>query len=113
LDRCPELQAASDHIRAFAAMITSLSGQDLPHWITTAQEAGLPGISPFAKGLEQDLDAVTKGLTTHWNSGPVEGRASHIKMIKRQMYGRAGLPLLRKRVLLTARSQAPPQPSRK
>jgi hypothetical protein len=26
------------------------------------------------------------------------------KMIKRQMFGRAGLPLLRKRVLLTARS---------
>ena len=37
-----------------------------------------------------------------WNSGPVEGRVNHIKMIKRQMFGRAGLPLLRKRVLLTA-----------
>jgi transposase len=39
-----------------------------------------------------------------WSSGPVEGRVNHIKMIKRQMSGRAGLPLLRKRVLLTARS---------
>ena len=39
-----------------------------------------------------------------WSSGPVEGRDGHIKMIKRQMSGRAGLPLLRKRVLLTARS---------
>jgi transposase len=59
----------------------------------------------FAKGLEQDLDAVTHGLTMKWSSGPVEGRVNHIKMIKRQMFGRAGLPLLRKRVLLTARSQ--------
>jgi len=39
-----------------------------------------------------------------WSSGSVDGRVNHIKMIKRQMFGRAGLPLLRKRVLLTARS---------
>jgi transposase len=32
----------------------------------------------------------------------VESRVNHIKMLKRQMHGRAGLPLLRKRVLLTA-----------
>jgi transposase len=40
----------------------------------------------------------------NWSSGPVEGRVNHIKMVKRQMFGRAGLPLLRKRVLLTAKS---------
>jgi hypothetical protein len=102
LDRCPELQAASDQVRAFAAMITGLTGENLPQWIDTASAAGLPGIASFAKGLEQDLDAVTNGLTMPWSSGPVEGRVNHIKMIKRQMFGRAGLPLLRKRVLLTA-----------
>ncbi|MGP4022926.1 ISL3 family transposase [Actinomadura sp. 3N407] len=102
LERCPELAAASGHVRAFAIMLTQLSGHDLPHWINDAHVAGLPGISSFAKGLELDLDAVTAGLTCRWNSGPVEGRVNHIKMIKRQMFGRAGLPLLRKRVLLTA-----------
>jgi transposase len=104
LDRCPELQAASGQVRAFATMITELTGQDLPQWMAAAREAGLPGISSFAKGLEQDLDAVTNGLTMNWSSGPVEGRVNHIKMVKRQMFGRAGLPLLRKRVLLTARN---------
>jgi transposase len=104
LDRCPELQAASDQVRAFATMITKLTGHDLPQWMAAAREAGLPGISSFARGLEQDLDAVTNGLTTHWSSGPVEGRVNHIKMIKRQMFGRASLPLLRKRVLLTAQN---------
>jgi len=84
-------------------MLTELTGQDLPHWIADASNAGLPGISSFAKGLKQDLDTVT-GLTMPWRSGPVEGRVNHIKMIKRQMFGRVGLPLLRKRVLLTARS---------
>jgi transposase len=105
LERCPELRAATDQVRAFAVMITQLTGQDLPQWITDARTAGLPGIASFAKGLEQDLDAVTLGLTTRWSSGRVEGRVNHIKMIKRQMFGRAGLPLLRKRVLLTAQSQ--------
>jgi len=102
LDRCPELQAASGHVRAFATMLTQLTGQNLPQWISDVKDAELPGLSSFAKGLEQDLDAVTQGLTSQWNSGPVEGRVNHIKMIKRQMFGRAGLPLLRKRVLLTA-----------
>jgi transposase len=104
LDRCPELETASAQVRAFATMITELTGQDLPQRIAAARAAGLPGISSFAKGLEQDLDAVTNGLTMPWSSGPVEGRVNHIKMIKRQMFGRAGLPLLRKRVLLTARN---------
>jgi transposase len=106
LERCPELQAASDQVRAFAAMLTNLTGQDLPNWIAAARDAGLPGIASFAKGLEHDLDAVTNGLTMNWSSGPVEGRVNHIKMVKRQMFGRAGLPLLRKHVLLTAKGRA-------
>jgi transposase len=76
-------------------MLTRLTCHDLPQWISGARAVGLPGLSSFAKGLEQDLDAVTAGLTTRWNSGPVEGRVNRIKMIKRQMFGRAGLPLLR------------------
>ncbi len=105
LDRCSELQAASGQVRAFAAMLTMLTGQHLPQWITAARDAGLPGIASFAKGLEHDLDAVTNGLTMPRSSSPVEGRVNHVKMIKRQMFGRAGLPLLRKRVLLTAKTQ--------
>ena len=81
LDRCPKLQAASGQVRAFAAMITELSGENLPQWMAAAREAGLPGIASFAKGLEQDLNAVTNGLTMNWNSGPVEGRVNHIKMM--------------------------------
>jgi hypothetical protein len=107
LERCPDLQAGSEHVPTFASMLTKLTGQNLLQWISDVQAAELPGISSFAKGLEQDLDAVTQGLTSRWNSGPVEGRVNHIKMVKRQMFGRAGLPLLRKRVLHTAASQPP------
>jgi transposase len=104
LKRCPELRAAADHVRAFGEMLTHLRGQQLPAWIAAVRSDAdrLPRLGSFAAGLERDLDAVTAGLTTRWSSGPVEGRVNHIKMVKRQMFGRAGLPLLRKRVLLTA-----------
>nr|WP_153506892.1 ISL3 family transposase [Streptomyces alkaliterrae] len=100
LARCPELEAAAELISSFAEILTMLDGHRLPEWITDASQARLPGISTFADHLESDFDAVTAGLTTHWNSGPVEGTVNRIKMLKRQMFGRAGFPLLRKRVLL-------------
>ena len=51
-------------------MLTQLTGQNLPQWISDARAAALPGISSFARGLEQDIDAVIQGRTLHWNSGP-------------------------------------------
>jgi transposase len=102
LQRCPELRTAHELIREFATMLTHRTGNTrLADWITTATTADLPGISPFARNLTTDLDAVTAGLTLHWNSGQVEGNVNRIKMLKRQMYGRAGFDLLRKRILLT------------
>jgi transposase len=50
--------------------------------------------------LRQDLDAVLAGLTLNYSSGIVEGHVNRLKTLKRQMYNRAGLPLLRKQVLL-------------
>jgi len=102
LDRCPELASAAELTSSFAEMLTTLSGTRLPEWISEAVNANLPGISSFATGLNSDFDAVTAGLTTDWNSGPVEGAVNRIKMLKRQMFGRAGFPLLRKRVLLAS-----------
>ncbi|MEV4251437.1 hypothetical protein AB0J63_49670 [Streptosporangium canum] len=81
--RRPEPRAACDHVRTFATMPTRLTGHDLTRWISEVRVNELPGISSFARGLEQDLDAVVQGLTSPWNSGSVEGRVNHIKMIKR------------------------------
>lgn len=81
-------------------MLTGLHGSQLGAWIAAAHAAALPGITGFATGLTSDLGAVTAGLTLPYSSGPVEGNVNRIKMIKRQMYGRAGFDLLRKRVLL-------------
>jgi transposase len=54
----------------------------------------------FVVGIRSDLGAVTAGLTLPFSSGAVEGQVNRIKMLKRQMFGRAGVDLLRKRVLL-------------
>ncbi|MFG1807813.1 hypothetical protein [Streptomyces sp. NPDC049040] len=59
-----------------------------------------PDTERFARHLEHDLDAVTAGISQPWNSGVVEGHVKRIKMLKRQMFSRAGFELLRKRVLL-------------
>ncbi|MGY1584681.1 ISL3 family transposase [Streptomyces sp. MN13] len=69
-------------------------------WIKAVRTDDLPSLHTFVNGLERDLAAVTAGLTLPWNSGVVEGHVNRIKMIKRQIYGRAGFGLLRKRVLL-------------
>ncbi|WP_236052248.1 transposase [Nonomuraea cypriaca] len=101
LDRCPELAALIEQVRSFAVMLTQRRGHDLPSWLTAVKAEDLPALHAFANGLERDLDAVTAGLTLPWSSGPVEGHVNRIKMLKRQMFGRASFPLLRKRVLLT------------
>ncbi len=60
-----------------------------------------PALRSFVVGLRRDQDAVTAGLTLPWSSGVVEGHVNRLKMLKRQMFGRANPDLLRKRVLLT------------
>ncbi|MGK5627954.1 transposase [Streptomyces sp. URMC 123] len=100
LASCPELNILAGHVRSFAVMLTHRRGEQLPQWIAGVRRQPLPSLLTFANRLEQDFKAVTAGLTLPWSSGVVEGHVNRIKMLKRQMYGRPGLPLLRKRVLL-------------
>lgn len=100
LTNCPELKTASELVRSFAAIMTQRHGHQLGEWRGCAEQADLPGINRFVNGVNADLDAVTAGLSLPFSSGPVEGNVNRIKMLKRQMYGRAGFDLLRKRVLL-------------
>ena len=56
----------------------------------------------FAKRLSADYEAVRAAVTLSWSNGPVEGQINRLKMLKRTMYGRAGLTLLSRRFLLAA-----------
>ncbi|MFF3750538.1 ISL3 family transposase [Streptomyces sp. NPDC002018] len=100
LTHCPELDALTRHVRSFAVMLTERQGERLPEWLDAVRQDDLPSLHTLAAGIERDRDAVIAGLTLPWNSGIVEGHVNRIKMLKRQMFGRAGFQLLRKRVLL-------------
>ncbi|WP_328876145.1 transposase [Streptomyces sp. NBC_00287] len=100
LARCPELDAAAEHVRDFSEILTQRRGSTLPAWIAVVDSSKLPGLTNFALHLLRDLDALTAGLTLHWSSGGTEGAVNRIKKIKRQLYGRAGFELLRKMILL-------------
>jgi transposase len=99
-ERCPHLDALAGHVTEFAKILTGLHGDRLDDWIAAVEADDQPDLHSFARGLRRDHDAVLNGLTMPWSSGVVEGNVNRIKMIKRQMYGRATFGLLRKRVLL-------------
>jgi len=98
----PDLTVLADHVRAFASIMCSLRGHDLESWLAAVDaDDDQPALRSFVAGVRRDQDAVTAGLTLPWNSGAVEGHVNRLKMLKRQMFGRAKPDLLRKRVLLT------------
>jgi hypothetical protein len=74
----------------------------LTTWLADARTSGVRALETFAAGLEQDGAAIPAALTTPWSSGQAEGQITRLKLIKRQMYGRASFDLLRRRVLLAA-----------
>ena len=95
LARCPELEATRHHVGTFANMIQNLGGDRLPDWIDEVRADDLPALHGFATGLTRDQAAVVAGLTLPWNNGPTEGTVNRLKMLKRSMFGRANLDLLR------------------
>ena len=99
---CPEMTALAALIRAFAALLAPDPGNAtrLQEWITSARAADLPHVHAFTRGLDLDIQAATAALTLPFHNGRTEGVNTRTKMIKRQMYGRAGFALLRHRILL-------------
>jgi transposase/predicted transcriptional regulator len=98
---CPHLDALAGHIRSFAEMMTRRQGLlALEGWLTAVEASDQPQLHSFATGIRRDQQAVTAGLALPFSSAAMEGNVNKIKMIKRQMYGRAGFALLRKRVIL-------------
>jgi transposase len=97
----PELAAVAAAVRSFAVIMNERRGRKLLEpWMAAAEATGEPALRSFVTGLRADQDAVTNGLSLRWSSGSVEGHVNRIKMLKRQMYGRAGPDLLRRRILL-------------
>lgn len=92
----PELVVARTAIGDFQSMIRSKTARNLNEWLEAARDSL---VGSFAGGVEKDLDAVRCALISPWSNGQVEGQITRLKLIKRQMYGRAKLDLLQARLL--------------
>ena len=87
-------------VREFRRVLSQDDPAQLQAWVDlTAEPIIMRPIRQFAKNLRRDWDAVVQAVCQPWSNGQVEGQVNRLKMIKRQMYGRAGFDLLRARVL--------------
>ena len=92
----PSLVEARTLIDQFHDMIRKKDEAKLDAWIANAK-ASL--VSSFATGVLKDIAAVRAAITPPWSNGQVEGQITKLKLVKRQMYGRAKLDLLEARLL--------------
>lgn len=86
-------------VQEFWKIVRERKQDQLGEWLSRSKNSGIVELKNFALGLEKDLKAVEASLTYEWSNGPVEGHNNRLKMIKRQMYGRAKFDLLKQRVL--------------
>ena len=95
----PSIKSAYEQVQQFAAMIRGEQNEAFIDWFERARESGIRTISHYASNLFHDKEAVIAAMRMPWSNGQVEGQINKLKLIKRQMYGRAGFNLLRQRML--------------
>jgi transposase len=86
----------------FGAIVRQRQAHRFQAWLTRAVASGVAPLQRFARGLLADYEGVKAGLRLPWSNGPVEGHINRLKMLKRQMFGRAKLDLLSRRFLRAA-----------
>ena len=86
----------------FAELVRARRSDRLEPWLARAKGGLSKTFRGFAKRLGSDGDAIQAAVTLPWSTGQVEGQINRLKMLKRQMYGRANLDLLAQRFLLAA-----------
>jgi len=95
----PDLAEAIELAQNFAQLVRHRQPEQLDSWLKQAQKSQLSPFHRFAKRLCEDYNAVKAGVTLPWSNGQTEGQINRLKMLKRQMYGRAGMDLLSRRFL--------------
>lgn len=83
----------------FQKMVKEKDENAFQEWLKESVQSGIKELVGFADGLNRDLDAVVQAISSKWSNGQTEGQVNRLKLIKRQMYGRAKLDLLKSRVL--------------
>ena len=97
--QCPEVFDLRRIALTFRDALTANDSTSLRQWMERTKRCEFGPLVRFAYGLQKDISAVAAAVDTPWSTGQVEGQVNRLKMIKREMYGRAGFDLLRARVL--------------
>lgn len=95
----PQIGLAVMLVREFASMLRERKGDRFLAWLAAMEQSRIPECRGVAIGMKGDLPAIATALESEVSNGQVEGQVHRLKLIKRMMYGRAGFPLLRQRVL--------------
>jgi len=98
-----DVAEAMDLAQDFTQLVRQRQPEHLETWLERASKSPLEALQRFASGLRNDYEAVKAGVTLPWSSGPVEGHINRLKMLKRQMFGRARLDLLSRRFVRAPR----------
>ena len=95
----PTAQTLYPLVQAFRQMLHQRQGDRLDDWLVQARASHIKEMQGFVHGIEKDKAAVVTGLMRPESNAQTEGQNTKLKVIKRMMYGRASLPLLRQRVV--------------
>lgn len=95
----PLLAQVRQQALAFKTMMADKQVEKLDEWLETSESSEAESMRQFVRGLRQDYAAVRQAFSSEWSNGQVEGQVNRLKTIKRQMYGRAGFELLKRRVV--------------
>jgi transposase len=98
----PEVGRAQELALSFVEVVKERRADSLREWLVNAHRSGVAEFVSFANGITSDFHAVRAALEYEWSNGQVEGQVHRLKLIKRAMYGRGKLDLLRARVLRAA-----------
>ena len=98
----PELDEAVALAERFIGLVRDHAPDRLDPWLQRTADSTVEQLRRFAKHISTDYDAVRAAVGSSWSNGQVEGQINRLKTIKRQMYGRAGLDLLRRQFLIAA-----------
>jgi len=94
-----QINNAYELAQGFQKMVRERIADGFEDWLDRAEKGSVPGMKNFAIGLRRDYEAVKMALSQPWSNGQVEGQVNRLKLIKRQMQGRAKLDLLKQRVI--------------
>ena len=97
--RAAAVATAQKAVRTFFALLDEQRGDQLDGWLERAEASGVRELAAFAEGIRRDDAAIRAAFELPWSQGQTDGQVNRLKLLKRQMYGRAKLDLLRRRVL--------------